>query len=109
MAFSEVQKKVKQSNIDKKLAKRQLWIEYAKGAMIVLVFLVGVAFVSNFINIYFAVKYGFGSNERPWYSNFVLIFSMIAYLVLFVSVYKKLGFRVTDKIDDLKTIIDDLD
>lgn len=109
MAFSEVQKKVKRSNIDKKLAKRQLWIEYAKGAMIVIVFLAGVALVSNLVNIYFAVKYGFGSNERPWYSNFVLVCGILGYLLLFVSVYKKLGFRVTDKIDDLKTIIDDLD
>ena len=109
MAFSEVQKKVKQSNIDKKLAKRQLWIEYAKGAMIVLVFLMGVALVSNLVNIYFAVKYGFGLNERPWYSNMVLLLSIIAYLGLFVSGYKILGLKVTDKIDDLKTIIDDLD
>lgn len=109
MALSEVKKNVKQYEIDKKLAKKQLRIEYAKGTVIVLVFLVGVALVSNLVNIYFAVNYGFGSNERPWYSNFVLLLSIVAYLALFVSGYKKLGFKVTDKIDDLNTIINSLD
>lgn len=109
MAFSEVEQKIKQLKIDKKLAKRQLWIEYAKGAIIVFVFLVGLAFVSNLNNIYFAVKYGFGLNDRPWFSNFVLLMSILAYLALFASVYKKLGLKVTDKIDDLKTMIDSLD
>ncbi|KUO75367.1 MAG: hypothetical protein APF81_10315 [Desulfosporosinus sp. BRH_c37] len=92
--------------MDKKSAKRQLWIEYAKGAVTVLVFLAGLALVSNFINIYFAVKFGFGFNERPWYSNFVQLISIIAYMFVFVSGYKKLGLKVTDRIDDLKTIID---
>ncbi|MHB8074898.1 hypothetical protein E4K67_13545 [Desulfosporosinus fructosivorans] len=109
MALSDVKETIKQHEIDKKLAKRQLRIEYAKGAVIVFVFLVGLALVSNLNNIYFAVNYGFGSKERPWYSNFVLLFSILAYLALFVSVYKKLGFKVTDKIDDLNTILDSLD
>jgi hypothetical protein len=98
-----------ENKIDKKLAKRQLWIEYAKGAVTVLVFLAGLALVSNFNNIYFAVKYGFGLNERPWYSNFVLLISIVAYMFVFVSGYKKLGLKITDRIDDLKTIIDRLD
>lgn len=111
MTLSDIQKKVKQyeidKEIDKKIAKRQLWIEYAKGTVIVLVFLAGVALVSNIINIYFAVEYGFGL--RPWYSNFVLLFGIVAYIGLFVSGYKKLGLKVTDKIDDLKTVINGLD
>lgn len=98
-----------ENKIDKKLAKRQLWLEYTKGVVTVLVFLAGVALVSNFINIYFAVKYGFGISQRPWYSNFVLLISIVAYMFVFVSGYKKLGFKITDRIDDLKTIIDRLD
>lgn len=113
MALSEVEQKIKQEiiqrKIDKKLAKRQLWIEYAKGAIIVFVFLVGISLVSNLNNIYFAVNYGFGLNDRPWYSNFVLLMSILAYLALFVFAYKKLGLKVTDKIDDLNTILDSLD
>lgn len=95
--------------IDIKRAKRQLWLEYAKAAVVVLVFLAGLALVSNFINVYFAVKYGFGISERPWYSNFVLLISIIAYIFVFVSVYRILGFKLTDRIDALKTIIDRLD
>jgi len=38
MAVSEVKEKVEQPKIDKKLAKRKLWIEYVKGIMLVLVF-----------------------------------------------------------------------
>ncbi len=95
--------------IDKKTARRKLRIEYAKGIVTVLVFLIGVALVSNYINIYFAVKYGFGMRERPWYTNFVLLLGMLAYLFLFVTGYKKLGLKITDKIDDLKSLIDGLD
>lgn len=109
MELSKAQEKVGQHKIDKKLAKRQLWIEYAKGAVTVLVFLAGLALVSNFINIYFAVKYGFGFNERPWYSNFVLLISIVAYMFVFAAGYRKLGFKFTDRIDDLKTMIDRLD
>lgn len=98
-----------ENKIDKKTAKRQLWIEYAKGIVTVLVFLAGVALVSNFVNIYFAVKYGFGMNERPWYSNFVLLMGIVAYLFVFVTGYRKLGFKITDRIDDLKSLIDSLD
>jgi len=109
MALSEVKEKVEQHKIDKKLAKRKLWLEYAKGILLVLVFLVGLALVTDLNNIYFAVKYGFGLYDRPWYTNFVLLFSIVAYLLLFSAGYKKLGFKVTDKIDDLKTLIDSLD
>ena len=109
MGLSEVQEKVEQHKIDKKSAKKQLRIEYVKGALTALVFLVGVALVSNLNNIYFAVKYGFGIYERPWYSNFVFLISIIAYIFVFVYGYKKLGLKITDKIDDLKDIIDRLD
>ena len=109
MALLEVEEKIKRQQIDKKITKRQLRIEYAKGTLLVLVFLTGLALVSNLNNIYFAVKYGFNTFERPWYSNFVAIISMLAYLALFVSVYRLLGFKVTDKIDDLKTMIDSYD
>ena len=95
-----------ENKVDKKLAKKQLWVEYAKGAVTVFVFLAGLALVMNFINIYFAVKYGFGFNERPWYSNFVLLIGIVTYIFVFVFGYKRLGFKVTDRIDELKTIID---
>lgn len=98
-----------ENKIDKKLAKRKLWIEYLKGAVTVLVFLAGLALVSNFVNIYFAVKYGFGINQRPWYSNFALLLSIVAYMFVFFSGYKILGFKFTDKIDDLKTMLDQMD
>jgi len=105
----KIQAKIAQPKIDKKLAKRQLWFEYIKGAVTAVVFLAGLALVSNVINIYFAVKYGFGINERPWYNDFVLLISIVAYTFVFVTGYRKLGFKFTDRIDDLKTIIDDLD
>lgn len=109
MALSEVKEKIEQHKLDKKLAKRKLWLEYAKGIVLVLVFLVGLALVTDLNNIYFAVNYGFGVNDRPWYTNFVLLFSIVGYLVLFFAGYKKLGFKITEKIDDLNTLIDSLD
>jgi|GEM_PF-2995661 len=109
MGLSEVQEKNEQPKIDKKSAKRQLWIEYIKGAVTGFVFLVGLALVTNFINGYFAIRYGYIFDEHPGYRNIVLIFSIVVYIIVFVSGFKKLGFKFIDKIDELKTIIDNLD
>ena len=109
MEFSNHQEKVGQPKINKKLAKRQLWIEYVKGSATVLAFLAGLALVSNYINIYFAIKYGFVMTARPWYSNLVLLFCVVAYIFVFFAIYKKLGFKLTERIDDLRTMIDRLE
>lgn len=109
MGLSEVQEKVGQPKIDKKVAKRRLWFEYAKAAVTVAVFLVGLALVTYFINGYFATKYGYIFDERPGYRNLVLLISIVAYIFVFASGYKILGFKITDKMDELKTIIDRLD
>ena len=63
---------------------------------------------SHRYGVYFAVKYGFGINERPWYNDLVLLISIVAYTFVFVAGYKKLGLKFTDRIDDLKTMIDRL-
>ncbi|SHI25354.1 hypothetical protein [Desulfosporosinus lacus] len=109
MGLSKVQEKFEQHKIDKKLAKRRLWIEYIKGAVTAFIFLVGLALVTSFINGHFAVKYGYIFDEHPGYRNLVLFLCIVAYIIMFVSGFKKLGLRIMDKIDELKAIVDGLD
>lgn len=104
MGLSEVQE-VEQPKIDKKWAKRRLWVEYIKGVVTVFIFLVGLALVTSFINGYFAVKYSNIFGVHSGYRNIVLILCLAAYILLFFSVYKILGLKITDKIDQLNKII----
>ena len=109
MGLSEAREKNEKPKIDRELAKRRLWIEYIKAAVTVLIFLVGLALITNFINGYFAVKYGYIFDLHPGYRNIVLLFIIVAYIIVFISGFKKLGFKFADKIDELKTIVDNLD
>lgn len=109
MGLSEAQKGDSKPKIDKESAKRQLWIEYIKAAVTVLIFLAGLALITNFINGYFAVKYGYIFDMHPGYRNLVLLLMILAYIIVFISGLKKLGFKFADRIDELKTILDNLD
>jgi len=106
MGLAKVEEDVKKPKISKKLAKRLLWIESVKVALTVLVFLVGLALLTNFINGYLTV-YIF--RDRPRFIPFVLILGIVAYIMVFFTVYKKLGFKFIDRIDELKTMVDNLD
>lgn len=103
------QEQSKQPVIDKKLAKRQLWIEYIKGAVTVFIFLIGLALVTNFYNGYFTVNFGYLFGVHSGYRNIVLILCLVVYIILFISLFKRLGFKTVDRIDELKAIIDGLD
>lgn len=105
MGLAKVKEDVEKPKINKKLATRLLWIEYVKVALTVIVFLVGLAFLTNFINGYIAVNI---LDDRLEYIPFVLIFGIVTYIVVFFSGYKKLGFKFIDRIDELKTILANL-
>lgn len=105
MGLFKVEKDVQKPKINKKLAKRLLWIEYVKVALTLLVFLVGLALLMNFINGYLAVNI---LADRLEYVPFVLIFGIVTYIIVFFGGYNKLGFKFIDRIDELKTILANL-